>query len=78
MNQVKDFIKEQIKIVAFKNVGDDELLLKSKLLDSIVVVDLAVSIEEKYDIKIPFTEINPDNFETVNTIVKYLNKKGII
>ena len=78
MSQVKQFIKEQIKTLAFKNAGDDEPLLKSKLLDSIVVVDLAVAIEEKYQIKIPFTEINSDNFETITAIVNFLERKGIV
>ena len=77
MPDKKEFIKEQVKLLAFKNVSDDESLLNSKTLDSIVAVDLAVSLEEKYNIKIPFTDINEANFDTVNRIASYLSKKEI-
>lgn len=73
---MKEFIKEQIKALIFRNVGDDEALLSGKLLDSIVVVDLAVALEEYYAVKIPFTDINEANFETVSRIATYLQSKG--
>jgi acyl carrier protein len=73
--QVKEFIKREIKKLAFKDVGYSDSLLKSGILDSITAVDLAVSIEEKYDIKIPFTDIGNQNFETIDTIVVYLESK---
>lgn len=75
MQDKKEFIKEQVKLLAFKNVTDDEALLSSKTLDSIIAVDLAVSLEEEFKIKIPFTEINEENFDTVNRIAAYLSKK---
>ena len=77
MEGVKTYIKEQVKSLAFATVNDDQSLIASRLLDSIIVVDLAVAIEEKYKVKIPFTEISPENFETVNHIIKYLESKGI-
>lgn len=33
--------------LAFRKVGFDESIIKSKLLDSIAIIDLIVSIEEK-------------------------------
>ena len=73
--QLQEFIKQEIKNLAFKEVGYSDSLLKSGILDSITAVDLAVSIEDKYNIKIPFTEINNQNFETINNIISYLELK---
>ncbi len=77
MNQIEQFIQEQIKSLVFKNVGVEDSLLKSRLMDSITVIDLAVSIEEKYDLKIPYTEINEDNFDTIGQIIVFLKTKGV-
>jgi acyl carrier protein len=72
---VTEFLRSEIKKIAFREVKDDELLLKSGVLDSITAVDLAVSLEEKYSIKIPFTDINEQNFGSVNDIATYLESK---
>ena len=42
--KIKDRIRQEIKLLAFKTVTDKESLLSSKLLDSINVVDLAGSV----------------------------------
>ena len=73
---MKELIQEQIRSLIFRGVGEEEALLSAKVLDSIVVVDLAVALEEHYGVKIPFTDINEANFETVNRIASYLQSKG--
>lgn len=77
MEQIEQFIQEQVKSLVFKNVGLEESLLKSRLMDSITVIDLAVAIEEKYDLKIPYNEINEDNFDTIVQMVEFLKTKGV-
>ena len=77
MPEVKTYIKEQVKLLAFRTVNDSDSLIRTKTLDSIVVVDLAVSLEERYGIKIPFNDINEENFDTVELIANYLAKKGV-
>lgn len=77
MSTLKNYIKEQVKNLAFRSVADDESLLRTKVLDSIVAVDLAVALEEHYHIQIPFTDINEANFDSVNLITSYLESKGV-
>jgi acyl carrier protein len=74
---IKEIIKNSIKELSFKKVEDSESLLESRLLSSILVVDLAVSLEDSFKIKIPFSEITKENFETVDLIEKYLITKGV-
>jgi acyl carrier protein len=74
---MKRFIAQQIRGIAFQSVGDDEPLLSAKAIDSIGIVDLAVALENEYRITIPFTEIQPANFDSVNLIAAYLASKGV-
>jgi acyl carrier protein len=69
MEDLKLFIQQEIVGLAFKKVEYDESLIKSRLLDSIVVVDLLVAIEEKTGKQIPQHLVNPDHLDTINLIV---------
>jgi acyl carrier protein len=72
-----EIIKEKIKEVAFKKVADTDELFQSGILTSILVVDLATSLEDEFDISIPFTEITLENFSTPELIKNYIEtKKG--
>ncbi len=75
MNNLKAFLIEEIKGLTFTTVNENDSLLKAKVLDSISVVDLIVAIEDKTGLHIPTGEIE-NNFETVNHIVSYLEKKS--
>lgn len=69
-------IKDKIKEVAFKKVSDSDELIKSGILSSILVVDLATLLEEEFGVSIPFTEITEENFSTAEQIKKYLDTKA--
>lgn len=75
--QLLNLIVEEIRNLAFKKVSPDESLIQSRLLDSITLVDLAVALEEKTGMKIPFTEITEECFETPRKIAGYLIGKTI-
>ncbi|HLG02432.1 MAG TPA: acyl carrier protein [Bacteroidia bacterium] len=77
MSALKNFIRDYLKENLFIAAGDDESLLKTRRMDSIGVVDLAVAIEEEYDAKINFTDITDDNFDTINKMVSFFESKGI-
>lgn len=73
--EVRNRIREKIKEVSFNKVEDTTSLMKSGLLDSITLVDLAVGLEEEFGIKIPYNEVGGEHFETVETIEKLVLSK---
>lgn len=75
MDQLKEFLKNEIQELIFTDVNFDDSLIESGLLDSITLVDLIVLIEEKYDINVPNSDIKPENFETINLLVSYLENQ---
>ncbi len=75
MSEKLEIIKSKIKEIGFKKVGDSDELIKSGILTSILVVDLAGALEEEFGINIPFNEITVENFSTAQTINQYLASK---
>ena len=73
MEDIKIFIQNEIMGLAFKKVDFDESLIKSKLLDSISMVDLLVAIEEKTGKKIPQHLITTENLDTINKIINTIS-----
>ncbi len=71
-----EIIKEKIKEVAFKKVSNTDELFQSGILTSILVVDLATSLEDEFNISIPFNEIVLENFSTPEIIEKYIKSKS--
>ena len=69
---MEEFLKEKIEELTFEPVEATDSLIESGVLDSITVVDLAVFIENEYNVSIPFNEIKPENFETIKTIQSYV------
>ena len=74
MEELKTFIQDEIVNVAFKKVSFDQSLIHSKLLDSITMIDLIVSIEERIGKQIPQHLINDDNFDSIDRIIDTIQK----
>lgn len=51
---------------------DDEDMSIAEFLESKELMELIVTLEDKYDIDIPYDERNEDNFDTVDTIIELL------
>jgi D-alanine--poly(phosphoribitol) ligase subunit 2 len=75
MDEIREFLSDEIENLVFYRVAAEEALVSTKLLDSIALVDLAVAIEQKYGIKIPFNEINEENFDQINLIAAFIERK---
>jgi acyl carrier protein len=75
MNETQQIIANKIQEIAFNKVQLDSELIKSGILSSILVVDLATSLEEDFNIQIPFNEITIENFSNILLIEKFINEK---
>jgi acyl carrier protein len=54
---------------------DSDSLLDKGIIDSTGVLELVGFIEEHYRITIEDEELVPDNLDSVNNLVKYIEKK---
>ncbi|QQR86440.1 MAG: acyl carrier protein [Flavobacteriales bacterium] len=71
----KTIIKQEVENVVFRSVNDDDALLEQNILDSVGAVDLAVALEGAFGISIPFVDINKQHFQSVLTLLEYVQKK---
>ena len=52
--------------------GDD--LFKMGVLDSFALVDFVTVLEQECGIKIPDSDVNPANFETIERVERYVDE----
>jgi len=56
-------------------IDNDQSFLESGIIDSTGMLELVSFIEEQYGIKIEDEELVPDNLDSVNNVVRFVNKK---
>jgi len=73
---IRNFIIESFIIDGNPNqLGNDQSFLESGIIDSTGILELVSFIEEHYEVKIEDEELIPDNLDSVNNVVKFINKK---
>lgn len=55
--------------------GDDESFLERGVLDSTGVLELVGFIESQFSIRVESDELIPDNLDSINKIVGFVDKK---
>jgi D-alanine--poly(phosphoribitol) ligase subunit 2 len=68
-------IKPLVEEIAFKNVSIDEPLYTSNLIDSMGTVDLALMLEDEFNIKIDTRDIIENNFDSLRKLTKYIESR---
>jgi acyl carrier protein len=71
-------IKGIIQKIAQKpvEVGPDDSLFDSGLLDSFALPEIVSAIENDFGIKIPDSDATPRKFESIASIVRYLESRS--
>jgi len=57
------------------NLGDDDSLLEKGIIDSTGVLELVMFMEENFQIEVKDEDLVPENLDTVNNLVKYINSR---
>ena len=70
--QVIDVINSNAEREGLKQPGPDDDLFKSGVLDSFSLVDFVAVLETACGIKVPDSDILPDNFNNLQTIETYV------
>lgn len=57
--------------------SEDVNFIEEGMLDSLDIVTLVAGLDEKFSISIDGSDINPENFTKIDSIVNLLRKKGV-
>ena len=60
-----------------REIGADEALISSGLIDSFSLVDLALYVEDNYSVHIDDTELNADTFDTLDQLVSLIQERKL-
>lgn len=71
INRIKSLVEE----LAFKKLENDEPLYTSNLIDSMGTVDLAMMLEEEFNIKIDTRDIIVSNFDSIEKLANYIKSR---
>lgn len=75
---IMNFIKENFIMGRSDTTLDpSESLIESGIMDSTGVLELVEFLETTYSIKIEDEELIPENLETVDNIIAFLQTKGV-
>jgi acyl carrier protein len=72
---VLDFLNESATRAGSAAPTETDDLFKLGALDSFSLVDLLTILEQEFGIKIPDSDVNPANFQTIQIIEQYINRR---
>jgi acyl carrier protein len=73
--QIRKFILTNFPLARRKNIRDSDSLLKSGLIDSLGVLTVVTFLEDTFSVKIEDDELAPENFETIDEMSAFVQKK---
>jgi acyl carrier protein len=72
-DDIKTFIKDSFLV---DDVADDESFLVSGIIDSLGIVQLVSFVEAQYGLKVPDTDLVPENFDSVSRLAAYVERSS--
>ncbi|RPH35449.1 acyl carrier protein [bacterium] len=76
-DRIKDYIQKNFVFEENGNVGDDQSLLKSGVVDSTGILELIAFAEEEFNVRFDDKELVADNFDTINRVTACITRKLI-
>ena len=58
------------------NLGEDESLFASGLLDSFALTDFVTGLEEEFGITVPDSDLSARKFDTIRKVAAYVSAKA--
>ncbi|NND45934.1 MAG: acyl carrier protein [Xanthomonadales bacterium] len=77
LDQVRDYIRELLELKGERSdVSDDEPLLPAGLIDSLDVVQTVLFLEQNFGVDFSVDAFNPDDFESIESINRLVERQG--
>lgn len=75
IEQLLEFLYDDSLKDEFEDLSNDDSLLELGILDSIKMMELIDFIEKTYGVVVDEDDMYPENFDSVNAIVEYIESK---
>ncbi|WP_233566872.1 phosphopantetheine-binding protein [Cohnella endophytica] len=74
MDRVRSIIIENLEIQVIEPLDESQRLYDDLNIDSIMVLQLIVYIEEAFDVALPEEDMDPSVFSTVGALVSFIQQ----
>jgi acyl carrier protein len=74
--RIRGFILEKFPLARKQGLKSSDPLLESGILDSLGVLDVVGFVEHEFSIHVDDDELVPENFQTIESLVAFVQKKG--
>lgn len=74
-NEIHNYLVAHRAAEDVGELADGDSLLELGVIDSLMMVDLIAHLEKTYSIRVDEDDMIPENFDSVNAIVCYLEEK---
>ncbi len=74
-SMIRSCLSETASAPLLARLGDDDSLLENEVIDSLKMQKLIAYLEKTFRIAVSEDELMPDNFDSVNAIVAYVESK---
>ncbi len=75
ISPLKDFIATEILRQPNRAIANDEKLISSGLIDSFSLMDLALFVEDTFNVRIDDTELNAETFDTLEALAELIQPR---
>jgi acyl carrier protein len=73
---IRDFIDENFPLRDLRaELGGGDSLVDSGVIDSLGVLELVEHVQSRYGIEVPDDELLPENFDSIDAIVRFVDLK---
>jgi acyl carrier protein len=76
-SQTLSVIREVVWALVGRKLRDDDPILSSGLIDSLSILKLIASLENKLGLKIPTAQVQPEDFDSVDYIRETIDRVAI-
>jgi len=72
---IKEFVIENFLFGEGNGLENNTSFLEEGVIDSTGILELITHVEETYEIKVEDAELIPENFDSINNVVTFLERK---
>jgi len=71
---IRKALREAVVAVARRPVRDDQCVVSTGVVDSLSLLELVALLEKRLQIRIPKERVQPEDFDSVETILETLDR----
>ena len=75
VGRIRGFVTSRFPLARERAVDDETSLLDTGIVDSLGILDLVTFLEDTFSVKVDDEELNPENFESIAALVRFVEAK---